>query len=567
MQANPPYGGRLVNLLAEDLRAEELRAASREWTNWSLVPRQLADLELLLNGACSPLQGYMGRGEYDSVLAEMKLPDGAMWPVPVVLDVTESLAAGLKPGEPLVLRDREGAMLAVLHVGDVWRADREAEAEALYGTADPAHPGVRRLHEEMNGWYVGGSLEGIEFPIHFDYRILRQTPAQLRAMFLHLGWSRVLDVQSREVMHRAEYEMTLAAARELEAALLLHPLVGERYNEADRVYFNRVRCHQHLLDAYPQGTAMLSLLPLAPRANGMRGALWRAIVARNYGCSHIMVQPGEEDTGYGDLVKDESFAGEMERLGVTWVPWRRWVYLAEEDSFAPEEEVPEGARTLALTNGELLDRLAEGREIPKWFTFSEIARQLRQTYPPRNRQGFTVFFTGLSGSGKSTLANALQVKLMQMGDRPVTLLDGDIVRTNLSSELGFSREHRNINIRRIGFVASEITKNGGIAICAPIAPYDKVRREVRAMIEPVGGFILVHVSTPLEVCEQRDRKGLYAKARAGIIKEFTGISDPYEEPADAELVLDTAELGPVEAVQRIILHLERKGYIKASGES
>ncbi len=243
------------------------------------------------------------------------------------------------------------------------------------------------------------------------------------------------------------------------------------------------------------------------------------------------------------------------------VPFRQMVYVPALDQYQPDDEVTAGTPTLDISGTELRARLADGREIPEWFTFPGVVQELRRRHPPRQRQGFTVFFTGLSGSGKSTIANVLLVKFLEMGGRPVTLLDGDIVRRHLSSELGFSKEHRDINIRRIGFVASEITKNGGIAVCAPIAPYEAVRQDVRRMIEPAGGFCLVHVATPIEVCEQRDRKGLYAKARAGLVKEFTGVSDPYEAPAKAEVVIDTSALSPAEAAQAIILHLEREGYI------
>ena len=251
----------------------------------------------------------------------------------------------------------------------------------------------------------------------------------------------------------------------------------------------------------------------------------------------------------------------QEELGIKMVPFRMVVYAEDLDKYLPIDEVPENTRTLSLSGTELRERLADGRDLPEWFTFPEVAQQLRRTHKPRHQQGFTVFFTGLSGSGKSTVANVLMAKLLELGGRPVTLLDGDIVRKNLSSELGFSKEHRDLNIKRIGFVASEITKNGGIALCAPIAPYDSVRQEVQAMIKPGGGFILVHVNTPLEVCETRDRKGLYAKARAGIIKQFTGISDPYEDPENPEIPLDTTDLSPEESAQKIILFLEREGYI------
>jgi len=369
-------------------------------------------------------------------------------------------------------------------------------------------------------------------------------------------------------------ELTFRAAKQVEANLLIHPSVGMT-KPGDVDYFTRVRCYQLLLPKFPAGTVKLSLLPLAMRMGGPREALWHALIRKNHGCTHFIVGrdhagPGNDTNGkpfYGPYDAQELLKKHEADLGVGMVPFQMMVYLEDQDHYVPDNEVPTGSRVLNISGTELRNRLNEGREIPAWFTYPEVVQELRKSYPPRHKQGFTVFFTGLSGSGKSTIANALLIKFLETGGRPVTLLDGDIVRKNLSSELGFSKEHRDINIRRIGFVASEITKNGGIAICAPIAPYDAVRKQVRSMIDPVGGFILVHIATSLEVCEQRDRKGLYAKARAGILKEFTGISDPYEAPVKAEVVIDTADLTPEEAAQQIILHLEREGFIGVNGNS
>jgi len=338
-------------------------------------------------------------------------------------------------------------------------------------------------------------------------------------------------------------------------------------------YFTRVRCYQLLLPKFPTGTVKLSLLPLAMRMGGPREAIWHALIRKNHGATHMIVGrdhagPGKDSDGkpfYGPYQAQELFKQHEAAIGVTMVPFNMMVYLEDQGYYVPDNEVPNGSRVLNISGTELRQRLNEGREIPGWFTYPEVVDELRRSFPPRHRQGLTIFFTGLSGSGKSTIANVLVTKFLEAGGRPVSLLDGDLVRKHLSSELGFSKEHRDINIRRIGYVAAEITKNGGIAICAPIAPYDTVRKQVRAMIEPVGGFILVHVATPLEICEQRDRKGLYAKARAGIIQEFTGISDPYEEPKDAQVVINTADLTPEEAVQEILLYLEREGFIGVNG--
>jgi sulfate adenylyltransferase len=567
-----PHGGKLVDLVVSLERAAELAEDSREWRSWDLTARQLCDLELLLTGGFSPLRGFLGRADYEGVRDAMRLAEGTLWPIPVTLDVPEEFAQSLRPGEPVALRDAEGVMLAALRVEDVWQPEPLAEAQAVYGTTNPEHPGVDSLLARTHSWRVGGIVEGIHPPTHHDFRSLRRTPAELRAEFARQGWRRVVAFQTRNPMHRAHQELTLRAAKAVEANLLIHPSVGMT-KPGDVDYYTRVRCYQLLLSKYPPGTVMLALLPLAMRLAGPREAVWHAIIRKNHGCTHLIVGrdhagPGQDSSGkpfYGPYEAQGLLARHEQELGIAMVPFNMMVYLEDQDTYVPQDEVPSGARTLNLSGTELRRRLYEGKEIPAWFTFPEVAEELRRSFPPRHRQGLTIFFTGLSGSGKSTIANILQVKFLEMGGRPVTLLDGDIVRKNLSSELGFSKEHRDINIRRIGFVAAEITKNGGIALCAPIAPYDAVRQEVRAAIQPCGGFVLVHVATPLEVCEKRDRKGLYAKARAGLVKGFTGISDPYEVPRDAEVVIDTTDLTPEEAAQEVILHLEREGFIAANG--
>ncbi len=564
----PPHGGRLVDLVVPPDRADELRRESRDWPSWDLTPRQVCDLELLANGSFSPLTGFLDRADYERVCSEMRLTDGTLWPMPITLDVSREAAEHLEAGARLALRDPEGVMLAVLTVSDIWEPDKEAEAARVFGTTNPEHPGVAYLFEVAGPVYVGGRIEAVQLPVHYDFKELRRTPAELRAEFAQKGWTRVVAFQTRNPMHRAHVELTMRAARDAQANLLIHPVVGMT-KPGDVDHYTRVRAYQAVMDRYPRLTASLALLNLAMRMAGPREALWHAIIRKNHGATHFIVGrdhagPGSDSNGdpfYGPYEAQELFRAHEEELGVAMVDFKLMVYDPEDDRYLPIDEVPEGRKTLSISGTELRERLADGREIPEWFSYPEVVAELRRTHPPRASQGFTVFFTGLSGAGKSTIANALMVKLLQMGGRPVTLLDGDIVRKHLSSELGFSKEHRDLNILRIGFVASEITKNGGVAICAPIAPYDGTRQRVRRMIEPVGGFVLVHVATPLEVCEQRDRKGLYAKARAGIIKEFTGISDPYEEPADAEVTIDTTDTSPDEAANRIILYLERLGYI------
>ena len=562
------HGGELVDLLVSADRAAELKAASAAFPSWDLSDRQICDLELLLNGAFSPLRGFLSEAAYRSVCSDMRLPDGTIWPMPVVLDITEEAAAALHAGDKLALRDSEGVMLAVLDVEDLYRPDRELEAQQVFGTTDPEHPGVAMLLTRTNPVYVGGSVEGLQLPTHYDFAPVRMTPHQVRAEIERRGWTNVVGFQTRNPMHRAHQELTLRAAASVDANVLIHPVVGMT-KPGDVDHYTRVRCYEALLARYPEGTAMLSLLPLAMRMGGPREAVWHAIIRKNYGCTHFIVGrdhagPGKRRDGtpfYGPYEAQEVLGRYADEIGIGMVAFQMLVYVAERDEYFPEDQVPKGLKPLNISGTELRERLAAGAELPSWFTYPEVARELRRTHRPRLQQGFTVFFTGLSGAGKSTVANVLQVRLLERGGRSLSVLDGDLVRRNLSSELGFSREHRDLNIRRIGYVAAEITKAGGIAICAPIAPYDATRKQVRAMVEPNGGFVLVHLATSIDVCEARDRKGLYAKARAGIVKEFTGISDPYEEPDDAELVVDTAKVSPSEAADQILSYLEREGFL------
>ena len=529
-----------------------------------------------MNGGFSPLRGFMTRADYAGVVSEMRLADGTLWPMPITLDVSREAAEKLTPGEMLALRDGQGNLLAALRADDIWEPDREEEAVAVYASRRSAkpearldeHPGVQRLQRATGPVCVGGPVEGLRRPVHYDYPMLRHVPAELRAAFATLGWRRVVAFQTRNPIHRAHREMTVRAIKEAQASLLIHPVVGET-RPGDLDHYTRVRCYQAVMSTYPQNTAMLSLLPLAMRMAGPREALWHALVRRNCGCTHLIVGrdhagPGIDSSGvpfYAPAEAQELVREHEAETGVGAVAFDEIVYVPEMGALCPVGDVPRGARPLRLSGSEMRRRLSRDLPLPSWFTFPDVEKELRRAAPPRRKRGFVVFFTGLSGAGKSTIAGALMVKLREVGGRPVTLLDGDIVRLHLSSELGFSKEHRDINIRRIGFVASEIAKNGGIALCAPIAPYEAVREEVRHMVEPAGGFVLVHVATPLEVCESRDPKGLYAKARAGLVKQFTGVSDVYEEPCDADLVIDTTEMSPEEAAHRVVLHVEREGYI------
>jgi len=564
-----PHGGVLKDLYVSESVAEQRKLEARDLPSWDLTERQLCDIELILNGAFSPLGGFLGKQDYDAVLADMRLASGILWPIPIMLDVTAAFAEGLLDGATIALRDPEGVLVATMKVEDRWTPDREAEAQAVFGTTDPAHPGVDALLHRTHPVYLGGPLEGVEPPTHHDFKLLRDSPSELRGRFRKLGWRKVVAFQTRNPMHRAHHELTLRAARENEANLLIQPVVGLT-KPGDVDHYTRVRCYEHILKHYPEQTTALSLLNLAMRMAGPRETLWHAIVRKNYGCTHFIVGrdhagPGKHPDGhpfYGPYEAQELYAKHEKELDISMVPFQQVVYAEDRAQYLPVDETTPDMKILTITGTEFRRRLHEGLEIPDWFSYPEIIAELRKLHPPRHEQGFTVFFTGLSGSGKSTIANALLVKLLEVGGRRVTLLDGDLVRKNLSSELGFSKEHRDLNILRIGYVASEITKFGGIAICAPIAPYAATRRSVRRQIEPYGGFLEIHVATPLEVCEQRDRKGLYAKARAGVIKEFTGISDPYEEPENPEMRIDTQNLSPELAAHRILVKLEGLGFIR-----
>ena len=550
--------------------AQKLKVEAADLTSWDLSPRQICDLELLMNGGFNPLKGFLSEADYDNVVENMRLADGTLWPMPITLDVNEDFADQIELGQDIALRDQEGVILGTMTVTDRWTPDKSREAEKVFGADDQAHPAVNYLHNVAGKVYLGGPVTGIQQPVHYDFKARRDTPNELRAYFRKVGWRRIVAFQTRNPLHRAHQELTFRAAKEAQANLLIHPVVGMT-KPGDVDHFTRVRCYEAVLDKYPASTTSMSLLNLAMRMAGPREAVWHGLIRANHGCTHFIVGrdhagPGKNSTGedfYGPYDAQDLFRKYQDEIGVEMVDFKHMVYVQERAQYEPNDEIldKDNVTILNISGTELRRRLAEGLEIPDWFSFPEVVAELRKTRPPRSQQGFTVFFTGFSGSGKSTIANALMVKLMEMGGRPVTLLDGDIVRKNLSSELGFSKEHRDLNIRRIGYVASEITKNGGIAICAPIAPYATTRRAVREDIEAFGAFCEVHVATSIEECERRDRKGLYKLAREGKIKEFTGISDPYDVPESPELRVETENVEVDNCAHQVLLKLESMGLI------
>lgn len=557
------------SLLVHFRRVEELREEALDCFSIDLSPRQQCDLELLLNRGLFPLTGFMDSKNYDSVIQTMRLSDGTVWPIPICLDLDELIANKLSIGLRVALNDQEGFLLAILTIDDIWKPDKTSEAQAVYGTDDPTkHSGVMHLYERVDNWYIGGRLEGVNLPIHYDFQHLRLSPSETVRSFTMNGWRRVLGFHTDDYLHCAHREMVITAAREAGAAIFLHP-VAELSHPGNIDYYTQIRCYQAFTSKFPSNMIKLGLTPFASRKAGPKEALWQAIIRKNFGCSHFMVASDHADP-YAGNDDDARFypRGEAQNLveryaaetGIDMVPQKEMGYHQDLQKYV---EVVKGQDDLVatITSQEFRRRMINGEDVPAWFSFPEVVDQLQCSFPPRSKQGFTIFMTGFSGSGKSTIAKVLLVKFMEMCDRPVTLLDGDIVRKNLSSELSFTRQHRNLNITRIGFVASEITKNGGIALCAPIAPYEESRQANRELISRYGGYIEVHVATPLEVCEQRDRKGLYAKARAGKVKGVTGVTDPYIPPSNPEITIDTSNITPMEAVQEILLYLEEQGYV------
>ena len=560
-----PHGGRLCNLLAPDPAA--LKKVADGLPSVSLNRRQLCDLELLINGAFSPLRGFMTRAAYTAVLERLRLCDGTVWPIPVVLDVPSPIGEKIAIGQQIALRDAEGFTVAVLTVEDIWRPDKEWEAEKVYGTHSLQHAGVRFLHEQVNDVYIGGQIVGLQVPAHHEFAELWLTPQALRERIAERGWRRVVAFHARGPLHRREYEIAMQAAHRLSAAILLHPAVGP-VRPGDSTHITHIRCYRAVMSYFPADSTMLSLLPLAPRMAGSREALWHALIRQNYGCTHLIVDPAhsrppntDDANGFYTHLTAQAFIRKFDSvLDIEMIPVVERRYMKRQRRYPLEVDGDANETPRHISDTELRARLQRDSTVPPWFSFPEVIDALRKTWPPRAESGIVLFFTGLSGSGKSTLASIVYAKLVEHGGRAVTLLDGDVIR-NLAGELGFSKKDRDLNIRRIGFVANEIAKNRGVAICAPIAPYAATRQAVRELVESHGAFIEIYVSTPLAVCEARDRKGLYAKARQGLVANFTGVSDPYEAPARPEIQIDTAVVSPVDAANKIFGYLVDEGYL------
>jgi len=558
-----PYGGELINLLAPIEKRTSLRQTAASLPYIQLTPRQLCDLELLAVGGFSPLDRFMSQADFESVVDTMRLSNGALFPMPIILTVHD--ADEYEVGTDIALRDTKNRLLALMHIEEKYTWSREHVAEKVFLTQDARHP----LVAEMNTWgetILSGKLTMIELPTHYDFSDLRMTPNETRTMltkFLDMGYDNVVAFQTRNPMHRVHEELTKRAINEKNAVLLLHPVVGMT-KPGDVDHYTRVRTYKTLVENYYDvNRVCLSLLPFAMRMAGPREAVWHAIIRRNYGANHFIVGrdhagPGKDSNGnpfYGAYDAQDLVTEYQDEIGVKMMPFKMVTYLPDENRYEEISKISEDTKQLSISGTQVRsDYLAKGRTLPEWFTRPEVADILQQAYPPNHKKGLCVWFTGLSGSGKSAIAEALVAMLGEYG-KTMTVLDGDVVRTHLSKGLGFSKEDRDTNIRRIGFVASEISRHGGTAICAAISPYHATRNEVRNMMPTHSNFVEVFVDTPLEICEERDTKGLYRLARLGEIKNFTGIDDPYEAPEAPEIRLTTHDTTPQLCAKQIIDYL------------
>merc|ERR1712137_1021413 len=567
---NTPYKGKLVDLIGNDHAAiAKLQEEAASLPDYQLTPRQSCDLELLLNGGFSPLTGFLNEADYKGVVTEMRLADGTLWPMPITLDVSKEQASQWKTGDRILLRDTDTSPLAILTVGDIYTPDKALEAEKVFGSPDDKkHPAIAYLLDEAGEVYVGGSIQGLQLPAHYDFVDLRRTPAQLRMKIERQRYKRVVGFQTRNPMHRSHRELTLKAARDAKANILIHPVVGMT-KPGDVDHYTRVRCYIEILKTYPNDMAMLSLLPLAMRMAGPREALWHAIIRKNYGCTHFVVGrdhagPGNNRDGqpfYDPYAAQELVRANAAEIGIELLTYKELAYVEDLGEYRAVDDIPEGCRVLNISGTELRRRLFTGIAIPEWFSSPQVVSILRKSYPPRNKQGITLFFTGLSSSGKSTVANAVRVALLEDGTRTVSFMDSGNMRPQLSTELGFSKEDRSLNVRRLAFVASEITKAGGCAVVCAVAPFQQDRDFARKIISKEGGFVEIYVNTPVEECEKRDRLGLYKKAKAGEIQDFSGVNAPYEAPSNPEITLDCSAVDVKQACHEIILWLEQNSYI------
>jgi len=555
---NSPYTGVLKNLILNE--PDKIKNQIIEYKRIALSNQQVCDLELLICGAYSPLEGYLNIGDYHSVLDEMKLSDGTLWPIPITLDVEDN---DYEIGEKVVLSNKYGNPLAILTIESIYQPEKEKEAQKVFGTTNKNHVGVKNFLEKSKNLYLGGKIEGISLPKRYDFIEYRHTPVELRKIFEKKGAQSIIAFQTRNPIHKAHFELVKRAKDKIENSLvLINPVVGPKM-EGDIDYVTRVKTYKVVQNKLKN--SILSLLPYAMRMAGPREALLHAIIRKNYGCTHIIIgrnHAAPSGNFYQEKEAIDLVNGYKHEIGIETVTFEKVVYDAHKKNYVFENEISHPENIKEISGTEFRELLYNGKDVPEWFSFPEVISELRKKHPPKNRSGLTIFFTGLSGSGKTTLAKVLNQKLREIDERVITMLDGDIVRKDLFINLGFSKKDRDINIKIIGYIAGQITKNRGIAICSAIAPYQSSREYNREKISEKGTYIEIHVATPLAICEKRDVKGLYAKARAGRISNFSGIDDPYEKPKDAEIVIDTQNKTPEQCVDEILNYLSGKGIIK-----
>ena len=549
---------------------------SAEYQSIVLNKRQQCDLELLMNGGFTPLDGFLNEGDYNSVVEKMRLLSGEVWPMPIVLPVKEEKRSSLNLNETITLKNEENLPLAMMKLESIFKPDLVKECVNVYGSDDDNHPYVKIVMENKGGYYLGGKVTKIQLPPHFDFSEDRLTPEETRNFIREKGWERVVGFQTRNPMHRSHFELTKYAMDQGDANLLLHPVVGIT-QDCDVDYFTRVKCYKKLMKYYPENSAKLCLLPLSMRMAGPREAVWHAIIRKNYGCTHFVV--GRDHAGpsykkkdgsdfYGPYDAQELLESVADEIGIKLITSKLIVYAKSKETgegiySAIDNVDKEKYEIMNISGTKQRELLRNGEKLPEWFTFPEIEEELVKEFKPKSEQGFCLYFVGLSGCGKTTLANAMKAKLQEkVSGRQITILDGDIVRQHLSRGLGFSKEDRSVNIQRIGYVASEIVKHNGIVLCANIAPFENDRKVNRDLISQYGGYIEVYVDTTLDECEKRDVKGLYKLAREGKIKQFTGISDPFEEPVNCSIKLDGGSNIPLEEnINKIVNYLQNENYL------
>ena len=562
-----PYGEKLVNLIANEEEIADLKNLATELNSVQISERSMCDFEMMSTGAFSPLDRFMNQADYQSVVETQRLSNGTLFPIPITLPINST--DDVKLDSQIALRSPKNDLLAIMTVEEIYECDQKADAKKVFGTDDTKHPMIAEM-ETWGKYNISGKVQTIQTPSHSDFNPLRLTPGETRLRLEEFGYENVVAFQTRNPLHRVHEELTKRAAESVDGVLLIHPVVGMT-KPGDVDHYTRVRTYKALTDNYyDQDKVLLSLLPLAMRMGGPREAIWHAIIRRNYGANHLIVGrdhagPGVDSKGnpfYGPYDAQESVLEHQTELGVKMVPFQMVVYLPDEDRYEEISKVDDTMKTASISGTQVRDDyLSLGKSLPTWFTRPEVSQILEQSFPPMHQQGVCIWFTGLSGAGKTATADIVTNMILEKGRRS-TVLDGDVVRTHLSKGLGFSAEDRDTNIRRIGFVAAEVVRHGGIAICAAVSPYIATRNEVREMVGS-DKFIEVHVATPLEVAESRDVKGMYAKARRGEIKGFTGIDDPYEEPVNPEITLDTVKFSAEENANRIVTELEKRGFFKS----